>query len=468
MNPSSNTEIDYKFSLEVESGTRKTVFANAILDTSNPLYKQYIMETPQIDAYNENVGVPYARWGATNLEPQRLLTDLARVGLIQQIIEKLTAYTVGNGIVFFKYDEKGNMIELSDSATWLNYFNSTNGRGWFYKSAMEYWTTGNPFSKIIMNNEKKPKPALLVPVTSPWCRWQKQDLTTMNIEFAYISAQFGKFPVMTEGDTRMTKVKALNEFLYQFQLNELKEKEYVIGAYNYTPGKYYYHTLPWHANDIEEYIDVLAAFPKTEKAMFEKSMTVKYTIEVAEEYVAARMGLGDNLTKYKGTEVAKKQAEMSKIRHEIEASLIGAEKQHCTILIPFVYEDNGRGGEQSRRPAVVITPIEDKLQKDAHIPNSQNATGKLFEAFGLDPVLVGSGVLGTSNSLSGGSNKREAELSLQITLNPHRQNILWPMKVFLQQFGFPLDAEIGVRNMIQVTQDLNKTGQQSAINGASS
>jgi hypothetical protein len=149
----------------------------------------------------------------------------------------------------------------------------------------------------------------------------------------------------------------------------------------------------------------------------------------------------------------------------MEECLVGAEKQHATIMIPFIYEDNGRGGENSRRPAITIEPIEDKLKKDAHIPNSQNATGKLLESFGLDPVLIGSGVLGTANSLSGGSNKREAELSLQITLNPHRNNILWPMKVYLQQFGFPVNAEIGVRNMIQVTQDLNKSGQTAAING---
>jgi hypothetical protein len=148
---------------------------------------------------------------------------------------------------------------------------------------------------------------------------------------------------------------------------------------------------------------------------------------------------------------------VKEIHDEIDTYLTGAEHQHTSYISMFRYSQNG-----DMKHGVIITPLDDKLKKDAHLPNSQNATGKVLEAFGLTPQLTGSTM---SNALSqgGGSDIRESWNVVVSSIYSDQQAILFPMKVYLQQHGLPSECIIRVKNIIQNTLDKTKTGTQSAF-----
>jgi len=451
---------ELSYDLHIIEGKTKRVspFASSSLDNSLQSVNKNLLKSPDV-AYPTGTqkAYPYAFWGSSNQFPETIIEAANRCGLVGRCINFLTQLTLGNGIEIVQMDDiTGEYKPYSEANKFLSLYRATRGDMWFMRTAKDYWYSGNIFSKMIMNNEVKRKPALLVHEHFNHCRKSTQDPNSMLSEFAYVSAQW-KNRVLYEGDPYLKKIKLLDGFLYQSQLDNLNEQAYMITNDSYSAGDFFYSKLPWHSIDVLKNIAFLAKLPDIEEAIWLKSISLKYHIEILEDFLAAKMGfMNADDANYKKTAREERLAKLREIHDEIDAYLTGAEHQHTSYISIFRYSQSG-----DEKHGVKITPIDDKLKKDAHLPNSQNATGKVLEAFGLTPQLTGSTM---SNALSqgGGSDIRESWNVAVSSIYSDQQAILHPLYVYFQQHGLPTNCTIRVKNIVQNTLDKSKSGIQPA------
>jgi hypothetical protein len=450
-----NITSELNYELHVINGKTKRVSPTmASSDAAIHGINQNLLKAPDVTKpFGIERKYPYAFWGANNTFPETIIDAGKKCGLVRRCVNFLAQITLGNGIEIV--DGDGNLYK--DSAKFIQLFHNTRGDMWFLRSAKDYWQSGNTFSKLIMNSEAKRKPALIVHEPFNFCRKGVQDPSTLLSEWAYISAQW-KNKILHEGDPYLNRIKLLDSFLYQNQLDNLNESVYMICNDSYSAGDYFYSELPWHSLDVLKNIAFLAKLPDIEESIWLKSIALKYHIEILEDFLAAKCGYtnADDVN-YKKTTREERLAKLKEIHDEIDTYLTGAEHQHTSYISMFKYSQSG-----DLRHGVIITPLDDKLKKDAHLPNSQNATGKVLEAFGLTPQLTGSTM---SNALSqgGGSDIRESWNVAVSSIYSDQQTILFPMKVFMQQHGLPADCTIRVKNIVQNTLDKSKSGTQTAF-----
>ncbi len=422
-----------------------------------PSFDETSVQSPLVDKKYLQLPEPWSRWGNNNLQPDVLMQYVKKCGLLARAISTLASYTTGNGVFFYTI-ENGLMKEADPK--WMKMWIAAHGPRWLYKSTIDYWTFGLPFTKFVMSSEGQPKPLFIISESTPFCRWEKQDKISRSILNCYVSNQWDTamgVKTVAERDEYIDIIPALDPFFAQLQLKEAKAKSWMIGIDNYTPGNYYYPTLPWHSSDVLKYIDILSTLPSIEQSHYENSLSATKMILIDEDYLAKRLGYKSKKdNEYLTCAPEKVQAMRNQIRDEFDTNLKGSSSEKKTIVTQVVYDENG-----NKRPALEVVDIKNSNLTSDNIPNSQNASGKLLESFGVDPAMLGS-VMSDTKSRGGGSDKEAAMIALQNWLRPDRENLLFPARIFMQAIGMPDDMMIGIRDFQSVADVPMQNGRQWA------
>ena len=236
---------------DVHSKTRTNVkFAAASESALEDLIKPVVVQPPLVDKKYVHYPEPWSRWGLSNNQfPYYLIKYVQKCGLLARSIQTLASFTAANGVFF--YTLSNGMIQEADDK-YLQLWIKAKGPRWLYRSAMDYWTFGAPFTKFIYDSSPKRKPLFIAHENASYCRWEKQTPKTRTVDIGYISNQWDTMfssPDISP-DEYVQMVQALDPFYADLQLENMNEPIYMIGMDNYTPDAFYYPSQPWHSTDI--------------------------------------------------------------------------------------------------------------------------------------------------------------------------------------------------------------------------
>lgn len=434
--------------------------ASALVTFKNSIDKMDGAVTAVKVEVKDKVGT-IASWGKNNDYPQQVIKEVKKNGAASSSLRFLRKAHYGNGLVLFKDEADANgkkaprMIPLSDVPEIEAFFRKSQMNRfwketitdleWFSIAFPEYILSDN-FATI--NRVKRQKAA--------WCRFEMMNEKNGLVEHVYVSEKFGKEAVNIESQYCETiplidSYWSAEEVRTYCQLNKIKN--FIRPVFYPLLDEAYYPESEWHAIIKSGWLDVANSVPALKKALFENQMTVKYLIEIDEQYY-------QNI--YAESWLKMKPEDRKKIREDlvdsINEGLVGGANAGKTIQA-MKWTDNS-GKEIS---AIKITTIDDKLKDGSYLPEAEAANSEVLFALGVDPSLIGAGIPGGKLGAGSGSDKREAFTILSALYKTNRETTL-EIFDFMQEYnGWDSAIKPAFENTILTTLDANPTGTKTVM-----
>lgn len=404
----------------------------------------------------EKVG-DVASWGKNNDYPQQVIKEVKKNGAASSSLRFLHKAHYGNGLVLVK-DEVNDlgkkaprMVPLSEVPEIDAFFRKSQMNRfwketivdleWFSIAFPEYILSDN-FATI--NRVKRQKTA--------WSRFEMMNQESGLIEHVYISEKFGKVSADLNSQY-VEKIPLIDSYwspaevkLY-CQRNNIKK--FIRPVFYPLLDEAYYPESPWHSILKSGWLDVANSVPALKKALFNNQMTIKFLIEVDEQY-------------YKNiydTEWLKMKPEARKqIRQDlvdsINSGLVGNDNSGKAIQAMKWTDTNGK-----EISAIKITAIDDKLKDGIYLPEASAANSEILVAIGVDATLIGgAGIPGGALGAGSGSDKREAFLILSALYKTNRETTLEIFEFIQEYNGWDPTIKPAFENTILTTLDANPTG----------
>ena len=422
-------------------------FASA--DSSNP---RKSTATAIIASIQNDLDI--APWGEDNRFPQNIVNQLSKGSPLQASLNIKSKSLWGNGVVFGTL-VNGNFVKANtgDFPQVDEFFYNNDIPRFFAELNLDYVYFANCFAELIFDKARKNIVRIIVQESCD-CRF-KQMNDKGDIDKVYISKLWGaahdqyvKFDpkktirglmyadnssIPAKVDNKFIKSRrALDMYFPQDGLKMAVEKSEVsvILPINYpSPNKTYYQLAHWDAVRQSGWVEVATLVPNMLKQMYEKAFTIKYHIEIPEEYLKKRVGTAE----WGKLDIAGKKKEKENLLKSIDEFLAGSDNAHKSLITFF--ESSVDGKELNR---VKITPIESKNTIDKDLLTSGTANSELLFALEMNPNMIGAGKPGgVFSSNQGGSNIREAKTAHDMLLNLDRHMTLAPLRVIAQFNQWP-------------------------------
>jgi hypothetical protein len=403
-----------------------------------------------------------ASWGKSNDYPQQVIKEVKKNGAASSSLRFLRKAHYGNGLVLYKEEADANgkkapkMIPLSDVPEIEAFFRKSQMNRfwketitdleWFSIAFPEYILSEN-FATI--NRVKRQKTA--------WCRFEMMNEASGLIEHVFVSEKFGKSAVDVEG-IYCEKIPLIDSYwspaevkLY-CQTNKIKK--FIRPVFYPLLDEAYYPESEWHAILKSGWLDVANSVPALKKALFANQMTIKFLIEVDEQYYS-------NI--YAENWLKMKPEERKTIRQDlvdsINSGLVGNDNSGKAIQA-MKWTDSA-GKEIS---AIKITPIDDKLKDGIYLPEASAANSEILVAIGVDATLIGgAGIPGGALGAGSGSDKREAFLILSALYKTNRETTLEIFEFIQEYNAWDPTARAAFENTVLTTLDANPTGTKTVM-----
>ena len=404
----------------------------------------------------EKVG-DVASWGKNNDYPQMVIKEVKKNGAASSSLRFLRKAHYGNGLVLIK-DEVNDlgkkaprMVPLSEVPAIDQFFRKSQMNRfwketitdleWFSIAFPEYILSDN-FATI--NRVKRQKAA--------WCRFEMMNQESGLIEHVYISEKFGKATADLNSQY-VEKVPLIDSYwspeevkLY-CQTNKIKK--FIRPVFYPLLDEAYYPESEWHAILKSGWLDVANSVPALKKALFEQQMTIKFLIEVDEQYY--KNIYAEDWLKMKPE--ARKQVRQDLV-DSINSGLVGNENSGKSIQAMKWTDPSGK-----EISAIKITAIDDKLKDGIYLPEASAANSEILVAIGVDATLIGgAGIPGGALGAGSGSDKREAFLILSALYKTNRETTLEIFEFIQQYNAWDSTIKPAFENTILTTLDANPTG----------
>lgn len=401
-----------------------------------------------------------ASWGKNNDYPQQVIKEVEKNGTAISALRFSRKAHYGNGLVLLKNEVSDSgkkdpkVIPLTEVPA-INDFFRKSQMNRFWKETitdLEWFSIGFP-EYILSNNYatinrvKRQKTA--------WCRFEMMNEENGLIEFVYISEKFGKGGSVDVTSQYVEKVALIDSYWSADEVREYckanKITKFIRPIFYPLLDKAYYPESEWHAILKSGWLDVANSVPALKKALFANQMTIKFIIEIDENYYK-------NIYAEDWTRM--KVDERKKIRQDlvdsINDSLVGNEKAGKSIQ--SMKYTNAEGKQVS---ALTITAIDDKLKDGIYLPEAAAANSEILVAIGVDATLIGgAGIPGGALGAGSGSDKREAFLILQALSKTNRETTLEIFEFIQQYNNWDPTITPSFENTILTTLDKNPTGTQ--------
>lgn len=401
-----------------------------------------------------------ASWGKANDYPQQVIKEVKKNGAAASSLRFLRKAHYGNGLVLLKNEvsdtgkKDPKVVPLTEVPKINDFFKKSQmNRFWketitdleWFSIAFPEYILSNNFATI--NRVKRQKAA--------WCRFEMMNEESGLIEHVYISEKFGKGSSVDVTSQYVEKIPLIDSYWSADEVREYckvnKIKKFIRPVFYPLLDEAYYPESEWHAILKSGWLDVANSVPALKKALFANQMTIKFLIEVDEQYYQ----------KIYAEEWAKmKVEERKKIRTDlvdsINTGLVGNDKAGKSIQSMMYIDSTGK-----QVSALKITAIDDKLKDGIYLPEASAANSEILVAIGVDATLIGgAGIPGGALGAGSGSDKREAFLILQALYKTNRETTLEIFN-FIQEYNAwdPL-IDPAFENTILTTLDKNPTGMQ--------
>lgn len=398
-----------------------------------------------------------AYWGSDNLYPDKIITAMKKSTAGKRGLAVRQRTHFGAGVMLFKraYEAEREKITQIDRTTVKEIDE-------FWKKAKvdrlirecivdaEWWSFG--FVEFITSVDFK-KILSARRLTAAQCRYAVIDPEVGRPEKIFISAHWDEHPTLTD-TKKVAEVQLIDpywsseETLEYLRKNKIRKFAMPYG-YPSVDGSYY-PPADWHTAFEAGWIEVASSVAEMKKTLFENQVTVKWHIQIPENYWQAKYK--DLWEDWTDDQREQKRGETLKA---LENVLTGKKNVGKAIQTFFDVDDNGRA-----LPGVKIDEIGASFKEGTLIPDSSAANSEILFAQGVDPSLIGAGIPGGKLGAGSGSDKREAFLILNALLHQDRESILEVLHFVKDYNGWPQDHFFGIENITMTTLDSNPTGQQ--------
>lgn len=401
-----------------------------------------------------------ASWGKANDYPQQVIKEVKKNGTATSAIRFLRKAHYGNGLVLMRNEvsdagkQDPKVVPLTELPD-INAFFRKSQMKRFWKETiidLEWFSIGFP-EYILSNNYatinrvKRQKTA--------WCRFEMMNEENGLIEHVYISEKFGKGGSVDVNSEFVEKVPLIDSYWSADEVREYckinKITKFIRPVFYPLLDEAYYPESGWHAILKSGWLDVANSVPALKKALFANQMTIKFLIEIDEQYY--KNIYAEEWSKMKVEERKKIRTDLV---DSINTGLVGNDKAGKSIQAMMYTDSTGK-----QVSAIKITSIDDKLKDGIYLPEAAAANSEILVATGVDaPLIGGAGIPGGALGAGSGSDKREAFLIHQALSKTNRETTLEIFE-FIQEYN-KWDETIvpGFENTILTTLDKNPTGMQ--------
>jgi hypothetical protein len=208
-----------------------------------------------------------------------------------------------------------------------------------------------------------------------------------------------------------------------------------------TPGSNYYQLADWNSIRASGWLDVSRAIPKFKKSVLEKQMTIKYHIEISDQYWVKKFTEWDSLSTEE--KAVKKKTEIE----QFQSIMAGAEKSGNNLYTTMI-TDVAMSKEYSLWK---INVLDDKLKDGTFLEDGKDASLYKYSAMGIHPALLGTM---PNNGLGGaGSNIREAYILHLMTERAVQDILLEPLMNLVNPYNGWDDVTWRFKNSFMNTLD---------------
>ena len=389
-----------------------------------------------------------APWGEDNDFPQKVIADVQKVPAIGELLDKQARLLYSGGLVWGKleYGDDGQEIlkplEKSKHDPIRLFMRRTNIDRYLMEAAVDLYWFYNVFPEIVLSYDRSEIVQICVQAAEE-CRWAKQNPSTGLVQTCYINANW---PDAKATDALTKKLNVLDPYYDPAEALRARTDgtNYIYPISYPTPGQKLYQLANWNSLRLSGWLDIVLAIPKFKKALLENQLTIKYHIEISNQYWG---------WKYKGFDALKKEEQVKIMQDDIQAfcdAFIGPEKTGKPFFTSFqtdVHQNKEFAGWK-------INVIDDKIKDGQYLEDGKEASSQIMNAIGVHPALTG---MTPDSGLGGaGSNIREAFTLHILTNRPHQDLILSPLYLIAQYNGWDPEVEFRFRNSFMTTLDKGK------------
>jgi len=214
-----------------------------------------------------------------------------------------------------------------------------------------------------------------------------------------------------------------------------------------SPGKNYYPRTPWYSVFESGWYDIALNIPKLKKAILENQMTLKYHVELSEDYFKRI---------FRDEKIIDADAQTARVKLEYKNMndfLCNAENSGKSV-ISFVEYLPDKGVKNYLK----ISAIENPLKDGEYLEDSEEASNIMHYALGVHPSIVGSSP--GKNKTINGTEARELFLIKQSLMKPLRDYVLKPLYVIKAINGWDPALHFAIPNMQLTTLDAGKQSEK--------
>ncbi|HQU51425.1 MAG TPA: hypothetical protein PK643_00355 [Saprospiraceae bacterium] len=396
----------------------------------------------------------WATWGNKDNLPTDIRQKLEKVPVASAAIYRLVAMMYGNGLSYYNnQDLKDGNTKVKRAYTqeiedWLdrNYIRDR----YLVAQLTDYRMFFNCFSEMILSLDEKTITGLYHK-PAEFCRLEKQNEKTLNIDFLYFSPDFGAS--QRPSANRMKKIPLFVWYEEDQFLEKLKGRKFAWHSKFETPSITYY-AKPFSIGLFREngWIDAAIAVPEVVNSMMRNQVVLKYQILIPETYFSIRYVEWDSYT-----DEQRKEA-IDEVIQSINDSLVGTDNAFTSITTVFK-QDPISGADVGK---LEIIAIDDKVKKDEWVPSSTTADAQIVQGLGLHPSQVGLANEGGKMGAGSGSDQRES-FNTGISLNTIDQRIVLSALNYVARFNARTNKAWDVTFFIDHTEHTTTNQQESGL-----
>jgi len=425
-----------------------------------------IFEKPDADPI-PNPNTKYRKivpWGENNDLPKQVLDKVKRSEIVSANLFFNILVTYGSGIEYGRIvrDERGlKKLEPVEVQEIEDFFEMNDIRSYLLKEITNLQLFGIGFPELIMNNDVDGK-RKVIGIDSKqgvFSRWEEMNPKTGYIENHFYSAKWGE--TITEKDIVVTPVlkdyatvldamqrtgKRPNE---DGKLKDLKEARFIVPVSIPTEGRLYYSHPYWWSMFDSGWYDFAVAIPEFKKYIMTNQATIKYHIELTDDYFN-RIFNAEGIT-----DPVKKQERTKREYQDLNKFLSNTKNTGKSVISFTRYSHEGK-----ELASMKIKVIENHYKGGEYIEDSEEASNILSYAMGVHPSLNGSSP--GKNKTINGTEARELFIIKQALMKPIRDMLLKPFYVIKNLNGWPKEIQFEIPNLMLTTLDQG-TGSQKII-----
>ena len=418
----------------------------------------------------ENIDTPsgpikYVPWGENNDTPNDLTKKVYASPILSEGMRFNIMLLYGDGIlpVRREIDENGKVkfTPVFDDPKINEFFDNNDIPGYSLEQCTDISFFYNIFPEIILNQETPRKVVELNHLEAMFSRWAEMDPKTKRIEWHLYSAKFGIEEPKKE-DIVVTKVldaksplldlkRRLGIEPYPDGTKKIDDKtfRYVIPVSMPTPGRFYYQKPYWVSIIESGWYEFAKQIPEFKKALLKNQMTIKYHVQLSENYwkiLYAAEGITDQV---------KKNERRAKEFENIQKFLTDTKNTGKSVISYISYSPDGK-----EMATMKITAIENKFTGGEYIADLEEVSNIQSYAMGVHPSLIGSAP-GKNKNING-TEARELFIIKQALLKPIRDRLLLPFYIIKAINKWDENIYFTIPNLELTTIDKG-TGSQKVI-----